>query len=97
MLAPAGRGYSLTPKPLLQLAGFYPEIFHDEPGVWEIWAQVTHELEDTRILSVANDGVGGLQRVVGYECGCSKGSGIALSQEGRTSCCSWTLSPLVGE
>ena len=60
IFAPAGRANSLTPKPLLRSAGLYHPSAEDEPGVWEIWADLTHELEDIRILSVADDGYRGL-------------------------------------
>ena len=53
-----------------------------------------HELEDIRILSVSSDGYGGLKRVICDERGYSEGSGIALGQEGYTSCCSWTFLPV---
>ena len=94
ILAPAGRGYSLTPKPLLRSADFYHKNGRDEPGVREIWAQLAHQLEDARILSVADDGYRSLKWVVCNERGLSEGSGIALSKEGRTARCGWTFLPV---
>ena len=67
IFAPAGRAYSLTPKPLWRSAGFHHTSAHDEPGIGEVWANLTHELEDTRILSITDDGYRGLKRVVWNE------------------------------
>ena len=93
MLVPAGRGYSLTPNPLLWSASVLHQRAHYEPGIREIRAQLTHELENARILSVADDWYRGFKRMIWNEGGSPERGRIALCQEGCTPCRSWTFSP----
>ena len=84
----------MTPKPLLRLESFCHQQACDEPGVWEVRAYLAHQLEDIRILSISNDGFGGLERAICSKRGSSKGSGIGLGQERHSTCCSGAYLPI---